>query len=185
LWAGTEDAGVIRYHEGRFTSYGKEQGLTSLYAAYLTDDVNGNLFVFLINDQVMRWSAGKFVPTGPSGTTLRELVTTHPQARRVPCARDPDNIRCLGYGTSWTVANGLPSVNLAASDGVADKNGALWIALADRLAKTEKGKVVRVYTERDGLPGSPIAFVTGLSFSLLTKDRTGAIWKTDIETMRS
>ena len=65
LWAGTEDGGVVRYHQGRFTSYGKEQGLTSLYAAYLTEDADGNLLVFLINDQIMRWSDGKFLPVGP------------------------------------------------------------------------------------------------------------------------
>src|SRR5258708_37535895 len=27
LWAGTEDGGVVRYHQGRFNSYGREQGL--------------------------------------------------------------------------------------------------------------------------------------------------------------
>ena len=41
LWVGTEDAGVIRYHQGHFTNYGKEQGLTSLLAAYLTEDAEG------------------------------------------------------------------------------------------------------------------------------------------------
>src|SRR6266849_5382558 len=62
LWAGTEDAGVVRYDHGRFTRYGKEHGLTSLYTTYLTDDGDGHLIVYMANDQSMRWLDGKFLP---------------------------------------------------------------------------------------------------------------------------
>src|SRR5712691_2357486 len=95
LWAGTEDGGVVRYHLGRFTSYGKEQGLTSLYAGYLTEDADGNLLVFLINDKIMRWSDGKFLPVGPLSMSVRDRLTKHQEARRVPCPLFPTSVSCL------------------------------------------------------------------------------------------
>lgn len=186
LWAGTEDGGVVRYHQGRFMSYGKEQGLSSLYAAYLTEDADGNMLVFLINDKIMRWSEGKFLPLGPLSISVRDRPTKHPEARRVPCPHAPTSVACLGYGTAWGPAEGLPSANLAASEGIEDKDGTLWIALAeDGLVRIENRKIVKVYTERDGLPGSPVSFVTGATTSLLCKDKSGAIWITDIATMKS
>ncbi len=41
LWAGTEDGGVTRYRQGRFITYGKEHGLTSLAVLRLTGDHEG------------------------------------------------------------------------------------------------------------------------------------------------
>src|SRR5258707_1185071 len=49
LWAGTEDGGVIRYHQGQFTSYGNEQGLTSLFGLYVTEGADGRVIVFPTN----------------------------------------------------------------------------------------------------------------------------------------
>jgi signal transduction histidine kinase/ligand-binding sensor domain-containing protein len=189
LWAGTEDGGVIRYHEGRFISYGKEQGLTSLYAAYLTDDTKGNLFVYLVNDQVMRLADGKFVPLGqtnPVSSPILSKPTALQESRRVPCPNNSEHIFCLGYGaTGWTEADGLPSLHMVGNNAIEDRHGALWMVLDTGLVKIENGTVARVYTERDGLPGSPILFVTGARTSFISKDRQGAVWLTDLETMRS
>src|SRR5207237_2685805 len=62
LWAGTEDGGVVRYHDGHFTSYGKEQGLTSLYVIYETEDAGGHLIVFLTDGPAMRLVGERFLP---------------------------------------------------------------------------------------------------------------------------
>src|SRR5437870_551011 len=65
LWAGTEEGGVVRYHQGRFTSYGKEQGLKSLNAFYLTGDSDGHVVVYLAADEVLRFIDGQFQPFSP------------------------------------------------------------------------------------------------------------------------
>ena len=91
-------------------------------------------------------------------TGLRNIRT--PAA--CPCIMGSDWSVAFGYGTSWGQADGLPSLNLISSEGIEDKNGTLWIALADAgLVRIENRKIVKVYTERDGLPGSPLSFVTG------------------------
>src|SRR5262249_38663917 len=61
LWAGTEDSGVVRYHDGHFTSYGQEQGLTSPFVIYETEDEDGHLIVLLTRGPAMRLVDGKFV----------------------------------------------------------------------------------------------------------------------------
>src|ERR1700730_4201548 len=162
LWAGTEEGGIVRYHQGRFTSYGKEQGLMTLNAYYVTADSDGHVVVYLSGGQALRFIDGKFQPFNPPNKFL-ENGPVRKENRRVPCPRVGDHIVCVGYGSEgWGEADGLPSLNRVGGDGIDDGRGVLWMAMTDGgLVRIEKGKVVRVFTERDGLPGSPVLFVTG------------------------
>ncbi len=182
LWAGTEDGGVVRYHQGRFTSYGKEQGLTSLYALYMTEDVEGHLLLYMTNsEQVVRWDGEKFQPFTQTYVEVKHAARG--ESRTVPCPHGDTQVVCISYGGGgWTLDDGLPSINLAGNVAAEDGRGGLWMAFTDvGLVKIENGKVVRVYTERDGLPGNPLRLVTGAHLQLLTKDKQGAIWLTDLE----
>ncbi len=187
LWAGTEEGGVVRYHQGRFTSYGKEQGLKSLNAFYLTGDSDGHVVVYLAADEVLRFIDGQFQPFSPPNKFLENRSGIRKENRRVACPRSGDRIICTGYGSDgWGAAEGLPNLNRVGGDAIDDGSGALWMAMTDGgLVKIENGKVARVFTERDGLPGSPMLFVSGARVRLLSKDQRGAFWLTDVETMRS
>jgi signal transduction histidine kinase/ligand-binding sensor domain-containing protein len=185
LWAGTEEGGVVRYHQGRFTSYGKEQGLPSLNAVYLTDDADGHVVVYLASGEVLRFIDGRFESINPADEVKQNSAALRNENRRVSCPHVGERIRCLGYG-SWGTADGLPSLNRIGGDGIDDGHGALWLATTDpALVKIEHRKVAKVFTQRDGLPGTPIVFVTGAHVSLLSKDQRGAFWLTDINTMQS
>ena len=59
LWAGTEESGVVRYHQGRFTSYDVKQGLISFNNPQISGDADGNPLV-LSNFQVNRFADEKF-----------------------------------------------------------------------------------------------------------------------------
>lgn len=185
LWAGTEEGGVVHYHQGRFTSYGKEQGLPSLNAVYLTDDSDGHVVVYLASGEVLRFIDGRFESINPADELKQNSAALRNENRRVSCPHIGGRIRCLGYG-SWGTADGLPSLNRIGGDGIDDGHGALWLATTDpALVKIEHRKVAKVFTQRDGLPGTPIVFVTGAHVNLLSKDQRGAFWLTDIKTMQS
>src|SRR6266550_3216056 len=70
LWAGTDDGGVVRYHDGHFTSYGKEQGLTSPIVIYETEDAAGHLIIYLTDGPAMRLMDGKFLSVDPASDLL-------------------------------------------------------------------------------------------------------------------
>lgn len=182
LWAGTEDGGVVRYHQGHFTSYGEEQGLLSLLALYMTEDADGHLLLFMTNsEEIVRWDGEKFQPFAQVRESIRH--TTHGQLRTVPCWHNVDGIECLSYGRAgWSLADGLPSLNLIGNGAVEDGRGGLWMIFAEGgLVKIEGGRVSQVYTERNGLPGSPLRMVTGTHLSLLSRDKEGAVWLTNLE----
>ena len=186
LWAGTEDGGVVRYHEGRFSSYGREHGLTGLQIAHfpITDD--GSLMVGIFNGPWLLFSDEKFSPISPVPTSTTNKKVKHRESLRAACTSVPTEVGINVYGlkTSWTKADGLPSVKVAGLSGCAiDRNGVFWLGLYDAgLVRIENNKIVKIYTERDGLPGKPFLVVPGARLSLLTKDKQNAIWLTDIET---
>jgi len=184
LWAGTEEGGVVRYHQGRFSSFGKEQGLTNLNAVFLTDDDQGHVVAYFAGEGVMRFADERLQPINPLNKFEGDSSAAR-AARRVPCIRANYRLHCLGYG-EWGVADGLPSLERVGGDGVDDGHGALWIGLSDpALVRIEHNKVVRIYRQGDGLPGRPLGFVTGARCRLLSLDQDGQAWLTDLPDMRS
>ena len=45
LWIGTEETGLIHYHDGQFTRFGKAQGLPSAWVSVILHHRAGNLWV--------------------------------------------------------------------------------------------------------------------------------------------
>jgi signal transduction histidine kinase/ligand-binding sensor domain-containing protein len=184
LWAGTEEGGVVCYHQGRFSSYGKEQGLTNLDAVFLTDDHQGNVVAYFAGEAVMRIADGRLQKIA-SLNKFEDNFSMPRASRRVPCGIGNDRVFCVGYG-EWGVADGLPSLQRVGADGVDDGHGTLWFATSDpALVRIEHNQVVRVYRESDGLPGRPILFVTGAHCRLLSVDKDGMGWSTDLPDMQS
>lgn len=184
LWAGTEDGGVVRYHQGHFTSYGKEQGLTSLQVVHFPITNDGSLLVSLIDGQWMQFSNEKFVPMTPILDPATNAIYKPQENLRVTCIYDVIHIGCNLYGSkiNWTKADGLPSLSLTGrSNAVLDRNGVLWIGLYDAgLVRIENNRIVKIYTEQDGLPGKPFLVAAGARAALLTRDKDGAVWLTDL-----
>jgi signal transduction histidine kinase/ligand-binding sensor domain-containing protein len=184
LWAGTEEGGVVRYHQGRFSSYGKDQGLTNLDAVFLTDDDQGHVVAYFAGEAVMRIADGRLQRIDPLNKFEGNFAIPR-ASRRVPCGIANERLFCVGYG-EWAVADGLPSLQRVGADGVDDGHGTLWIATSDpALVSIEHNRVVRVYRESDGLPGRPVLFVTGTHCRLLSVDRDGNAWMTDLPGLRS
>lgn len=184
LWAGTEEGGLVRYRQGRFSSYGKEAGLPSLNVVYLTEDEQKFVVAYFAGVGVMRFANENLYPIKPLDK-FQDNASTPTVAHRVPCARNGERIGCLAYG-AWGVADGLPSLDRVSPDAVEDGHGTLWLATSDpAVVKIEHGKITRVYREKDGLPGRPIVFITGPHCRLLSRDKEGRAWLTDIASLQS
>lgn len=185
FWAGTEDGGVVRYHQGRFKSYGREHGLTSLQIAHFPITNDGSLLVTTIDGQWFRFSDEKFLPISQTPNAAISLPVRPQENVRAACIYGFDEIGSNVYGTKliWTMADGLPSLNLTGlSSCVLDRNGVFWMGLYDGgLVRIENDRIVKIYTERDGLPGEPFLVVPGERVSIMTRDKQSAYWLTDIE----
>lgn len=185
LWAGTEQSGVVRLHQGHFTSYGLDDGLTSLRVVWLSGDLDGNLLVYPPGMKpAVRWSGEKFV-TFEHSTAVSSMPKEN---QRVFCDQDSLQIRCFVNDRveRFLHSDGFPNLRLTFFyNSAQDTNGALWVAAADAgLVRIENGKVVRAYAKSDGLPAFPVRIVTGARVSLLSKNKEGALWLTDTETMQ-
>jgi len=64
LWAATIDGGLMRYHDGRFTSYTTKDGLGSNFVWRVDEDAEGTIWVYLQNGLV-KWQNGRMIPTTP------------------------------------------------------------------------------------------------------------------------
>jgi ligand-binding sensor domain-containing protein len=66
LWAGTENSGVTRLYQGKFTTYTTEHGLSNNHIRGITGDESGQVWV-LSAEQIVRWDNGRFQPADLNG----------------------------------------------------------------------------------------------------------------------
>jgi signal transduction histidine kinase/ligand-binding sensor domain-containing protein len=65
LWMGTTDGGVIRYHDGVFTSLTMRDGLPSNHVIRIDGDTAGSIWIFTTSG-VVQWRDGRLVHPGRS-----------------------------------------------------------------------------------------------------------------------
>ncbi len=186
LWAGTEESGVVRYHQGRFTGYGTESGLSFSEVFFMSGDADGNPLIVLGNFQTYRFSDEKFSLVNSEPTSPQDAVLAKPEVLQCYSQAEKKQVNCLGTGQfiRFTAADGLPSLNVI--NGGREVDGTLWLLTRDAgLIQLKNGKIVKIYTKQDGLPEIPIALVFGKRFKLISKDKQDALWLTDLKTMRN
>ncbi len=188
LWAGTEESGIIRLKNGRFTNYGAEQGLPSKYVFLLTNNEAGDPTVIDLDYKTYRFNDDKFELYQPPLYSQNSVIKK--KINPVICAAGISaiKIRCFLRG-GWLEFENPENIplNFVNTKAVEDKQGNLWIAFLNAgLYKYAPDSKLTIYQQKDGLPGSPIFLVPGAEkVRLLTKDIQGAIWLTDLETMKS
>jgi len=129
LWAGTEQSGVVRLHQGRFTSYGLEQGLSSLRVVWLTGDANENVLVYFPGMLgTVRWSGEKF-EAFDDPSAYSPIASSPPRENQtVFCQRDSTHIGCFVNGRyeKFLYSTGFPNSQLIFFyDSAQDTAGAL------------------------------------------------------------
>ncbi|MBX7173259.1 MAG: hypothetical protein K1X72_19980 [Pyrinomonadaceae bacterium] len=158
------------------------------YAFLLTNNEAGNPMVIDLDYKTYRFNEDKFelfqTPPYSQNSVIRKKI------KPVICAATTlaIKIRCYLRG-GWLEFENPEKIplNFVNSKAVEDRQGNLWIAfLNSGLHKYAPDGKLTIYQQKDGLPGSPIFLVPGEEkVRLLTKDIQGAIWLTDLETMKS
>ncbi len=184
LWLGTENGGVTRYHQGRFTTYTTQHGLPSNVVSGVSGDKDGNVWL-MSGTSVMRRANGQFTSavsfhyTTPLGDGLTVI---QPDKQGGLWGADKSALSRFTGGrlTKWTRQDGLPSLNIYSV--AADRQGALWVATKDAgLVKIESGRVVKILTVNNGLPSNEVWFTSGPEIKAFSKDRHGALWLTELD----
>lgn len=187
LWAGTEQSGIVRLHDGRFTSYGLESGLSSLRVVWLSGDAEGNVIVYPPGmNPAVKWSGEKFVPVEPSTQSGNAPVAS----QSIFCGRNDAEIECYAGGAHrrFSFSEGFPNLRLSLFHNSArGADDSIWIPAADsRLLKIAPDRSFQEFTARDGLPDFPIRMIAGGSRpQLLARDKLGSLWLTDVATMQN
>lgn len=171
LWIGTEDGGVTRYRDGRFETYGTEDGLPGNLVDQIRRTPDGDLIV-LTATGLARMRGEKFEViskdmqsidaspgiVGPSGATWYRL------ARELRRVKD-------GQTTSYQIPTGNVALYGLYQVGTLyeDRQGRLWIGdmRPGELWMLKDGMLTR-YGPSDGLPPAPI-------FNFY-EDREGTMW---------
>lgn len=187
LWAGTEQSGIVRLHEGKFTSYGIESGLTSLRVIWLSGTSDGNVVVYPpgMNPPVT-WSGEKFEPI--DSPSLPALVPLASQS--IFCGRNDTEIECFvgAANQKYPYSEGFPNTGFDFFyNSARGPDGSIWIPSAlSRLLRIGADRTYREYTPDDGLPDFPIRMITGgPRLSLLASDKVGSLWLTDVVSMQN
>jgi ligand-binding sensor domain-containing protein/signal transduction histidine kinase len=172
LWAGTSDGMLIRYQDGRFTTYGRKDGLPKAGSpaaggARIEDDDQGNLWVTWI-DAVTRLVGPQFTNFVPGDFAMPAAPPRHLYLDSW-WRQDSTALHVFARGRVQTYT--LPRA--VASAGVTgvnpDARGNIWIRTAGAgVLRASAGRIERL-TVRDGLPGNA-------PDGLFHGDGRGSVW---------
>jgi signal transduction histidine kinase len=160
LWIGLYDGGMLRYRQGRFTLFGKEDGLPSGLIYHLYLDRSRRLWIASSSD-----GAGRIDDTEADPPQFARLTVADGLSSNVVYSVTEDNFGGIYFRTTrgvdrlnpvignikrYTAADGLP-----AGDGLAfrDRQGAIWFSAFYG--------VTRLMPSPDE-PQPPPIFITGL-----------------------
>jgi signal transduction histidine kinase/ligand-binding sensor domain-containing protein len=170
LWAGTDDGHLIRYRDGRFTTFGPDDDLPPGSVLRIESSASDHIWITYV-DRVTRFDGEQFVTFRP-GDLPRDV---RPRSR-VPFgpmilwwSQDAEGVHCLHRGE---VSLCLPAAALPSSDVVGvttDQEGAILVQTASAEVIRRAGDRLRHYTQRDGLPAD-------LPTASFFEDREGALW---------
>ncbi len=172
LWFGTDGDGLVRYVDGRFTSYTIRDGLSNNHVMALAEDDAGSLWMGTDGGGIMRLTNGRFV-RDPVGSALADAhvfaltmdaggaLWVGTGAGLVRCTRDQPDAHC----TTFTTRDGL-------SDDIVrslswDREHRLWIGT---------GRGVSCFADGQFTTYGPLEGLTSPAINVVYHDREGTLW---------
>ncbi|MGH9838428.1 MAG: ligand-binding sensor domain-containing protein [Blastocatellia bacterium] len=165
LWAGTEEGMLIRYREGKFTTYTLEERFYSEEAFRIEEDEEGNLWmtgrrtvIKFDGARFFNFQRGDFAPD----------ANDYSRRYKVWWRQDPAGLHCFVKGRVRTYSLQDLS-NAGIIDVYTDCHGNLWIETRGAGVAKLTNEQLKRYTVREGLPGNDL---TGF----FLEDRKGNLW---------
>lgn len=163
LWVSTENDGVVRLHQGRFTTYTTEHGLPQNRIFSLGNDGYGGLVVFP-SFHLYRWDEGRFhaaddlnLPFQPANARLKSR-----SQRTAFFSDDKTELKAVANGHlyTWRIQDLAPDFLVASS--TVDQDGTLWFgSFKHGLLGFEQGQLTKRITQAEGLPGIESRLIYG------------------------
>src|SRR2546423_1006797 len=167
LWIVAEENGLVRYKDGKFTSYSTTEGLPSKDVRMVRDDADGNVLVFTRSGTAI-YQNGMFQHNDAFDQRSINLSSRNWFAGASYYDEKGLHVFSKGRYMSYTKADGLPSLDLSAL--YEDQQGTLWAGTRDAgLLKLKDGHITS-FGVKDGLPANEI------NLKAAHEDREGNVW---------
>jgi len=170
LWIGSEDRGLFKYRDGRFTNYTTADGLSDYLIRAFGEDTANNLWVLTMKG-MDQWKDGRFIPYDPGIGPFKSLGATYADANNFMgfSFADVNGLRVFEGGRyrSYPSMEGFNARNVRTL--YEDQYGAVWIGATDRNANLYKFKDGTLTPFKiNGLPDAAI--------SAICEDHAGNLW---------
>jgi ligand-binding sensor domain-containing protein len=165
LWAGTEEGMLIRYRDGKFTTYTPEDRLYSEEAFRIEEDDEGNLWI-TGRGTVIKFDGARFF--NHQRGDFAPDANDYSRRYKVWWRQDTAGLHCFVKGRIQTFSlRDLSDAKIL--DVYSDCHSNLWVETSDAgVAKLTPAQLKR-YTVREGLPSNTL---TGF----FLEDRKGNLW---------
>ncbi len=165
LWVGTEEAGIIRYKDGAFTTFTTEDGLLDRWVWGISKNKDGNPLV-LTAQGLVQWNNGRFGPYLSDDPVSNHHFTWSERLGGLSFY-DATGLHWFkdGHYRTFPLPDGLSSHDFAWM--IEDQNGILWSAT--------KGKGF-YKLENGSLDFRKVAGLSSLDVRAICRDRAGNLW---------
>jgi signal transduction histidine kinase/ligand-binding sensor domain-containing protein len=168
LWIGTTEGGVVRYQNGVFTSFMREQGLphNNIMIMGIQRDPDG-VPLIITEASAVWWRDGRFSPyeVNSSANELQILLGRSGTHWLV----DKNGVRARTGGQTTHYAVPVEPDAMLGTRSYEDRSGALWLALPHHGVSRIKDGVVTDYTQR-------LKLGFAISVSAILEDKDGSFW---------
>lgn len=166
LWIGTEDAGVIRYASGAFTTFTTKDGLQDNQVDAIQPDNAGGVQITTKGGFVF-WRGYRIEPDPHK--TDRTKVKRYFAPSGALWMLDEAGLRRFKDGRTTSYPSLVKPNEIQFAIFYEDRQGNLWLgATTTALFKIEDGAVTR-HSQRDGLPAEAL-------LKAICEDRSGVLW---------
>jgi signal transduction histidine kinase/ligand-binding sensor domain-containing protein len=188
LWGATEESGVVRLHNGRFTSYGEADGIPRIVSWVVGDGSGDPIFVSGSQQLLFSFHDGKFFPFNEANRQNGADVPHVGPSTELLCWPKANELiitRCLDNGemTEYAAADGASSVKLQSA--ARDTQGTVWLITEGKVARVVNKKAYLVPAANADAAIRPLRFVSGSELGLLSEGKNGSLWLTNLETMQT
>ena len=181
LWAGTLSAGVSRYKDGTFTSYGAADGLASNTVASIAETADGTMWFATPNGVSTRLRGEWRQYTAGDGLPSNDVNVLFEDTKGRMWAGTTSGIAVFDAGHVTSLPRMPAELRVPILGLAEDRNGRLWVSTVDRVLSLDRDALVggdlrdaavRQYGTADGLAG-----LEGVKrHRSLVSDRLGRIW---------
>ncbi|MEW6210686.1 MAG: two-component regulator propeller domain-containing protein [Acidobacteriota bacterium] len=166
LWAGTEDGGVTRYKDGKFTTLTTQDGLPHNAVYSIQGEADGRILITTFS-RMIYWQNGALTPVeGRNESVTGYQVYIGRSGTRWMFDSNRLYEHRAGVTRSYLLPVRTPGISFLCR--YEDSGGNLWLGLFrdEALYRFRDGKFTR-YSEKDGWLGVPAA---------ICEDRQGNLW---------